>query len=331
MSKILQCIQKIKLNIVRTLGEDPVQPRSLIRHCIGAGICHILYGASISDYFEMRFFERTREEKKTLFTCDEFADFINHINGVANNSKFYYKANMYQVLGKFTKRGHLLLPTDDYSTFESFLRSHSIVLYKPNSSRGEAIELWSADTSDIAKLYEKSAKKPAILDELVTQHSDLARLNPDSVNTVKIFTLMTKDVCHFVAAEFRMGRRGTFVDNIENGGIAANVDMKTGKIIGTAYDFKMNQYTHHPDTGVKITDFELPNWEDVLRFTEECARACPLAYVEWDIGIRENDCVLIEANPNAYNIGTQLGKLHLRKKQFEELMELYDQSKSRSQ
>ena len=174
-------------------------------------------------------------------------------------------------------------------------------------------------------------EKPAVLDELVTQHSNLARLNPDSINTVKIFTLMAGGTCHFVAAEFRMGRLGTFVDNIEKGGIATNVDMKTGKIIGTAYDFKMNQYTHHPDTGVKITDFELPNWEDVLRFTEECARACPLAYVEWDIGIWENDCVLIEANPNAYNIGTQLGKLHLRKKQFEELMELYDQSKSRSQ
>jgi hypothetical protein len=104
--------------------------------------------------------------------------------------------------------------------------------------------------------------------------------------------------------------------------------MKTGKIIGAAYDLQLNQYTHHPDTGAKITGYKLPNWEEVLRFTEECARACPLAYVEWDIAIRENDCVLIEANPNARNVGIQLGPLNFRKKQFEELLEMYDHSMS---
>ena len=331
MSKIIHWIQKIKSYIVRALGEDPVRPWTLFKHCIGVVVYRFLYGTSISDYFEMRFFERSREEKETLFTYYESVNFINYINGAENNSRFYNKAYMYRVMGKFTKREQLILPADDYPTFEAFLRRHPVVLYKANAYCGDGVELWFAASSDIAKLYEKSMEKPAVLDELVTQHSNLARLNPDSINTVKIFTLMAGGTCHFVAAEFRMGRRGAFIDNIEKGGIAANVDMKTGKIIGTAYDFQMNQYTHHPDTGVRITDFELPNWEDVLRFTEECARACPLAYVEWDIAIRENDCVLIEANPNAYSIGIQLGKLHLRKKQFEALMELYDQSKSKSQ
>ena len=77
-----------------------------------------------------------------------------------------------------------------------------------------------------------------------------------------------------------MGRRGSFVDNIEKGRLGANVDIRTGKIIGPAYDVQTNQYMFHPDTGGRITDYMLPNWEEVLRFTEECARACPLAYVE---------------------------------------------------
>ena len=64
----------------------------------------------------------------------------------------------------------------------------------------------------------------------------------------------------------------------------------------------------------------------ILRFTEECAKSCPLTYVEWDIAIRENDCVLIEANSNARSVGIQLGPLHFRKKQFDELAELYDKS-----
>lgn len=323
---IIHWIKKVKLQIVLMLHKDPVPLWSLIRHCIGVVICHFLYSASIEDYFNLRLFEKSLAERKTFFTHYQALEFINHVNGADNNSKFYQKTCMYQVLGKFTKREQLILPVDDYQAFEAFFQRHKTALYKPSSYSGEGIELWSADASDTAELYKKSLEKPAVLDELVTQHPSLARLNPASVNTLKIFTLMIGDECHFVAAEFRMGRRGSFIDNIEKGGIAANVDIKTGKIIGAAYDYQMVQYTEHPDTGVRITDYALPNWKEVLRFTEECARACPLSFVEWDIAIRENDCVLIEANANAMVIGIQLGPLHFRKKQFEELEKLYDQS-----
>lgn len=326
MSLIIHWIKKVKLQIVLVLREDPVLLWSLIRHCIGVVICHFLYSATIEDYFNLRLFERSHAERKTFFTYYQALNFINHINGAENNSRFFQKTYMYQVLGKFTKREQLILPVDDYQVFEAFFQRHRNVLYKTSAYCGEGVELWSADASNIAELYEKSLEKPAVLDELVTQHPSLAKLNPDSINTLKIFTLMAGDVCHFVAAEFRMGRRGSFLDNLEKGGLAANVDIKTGKIIGPAYDYQLIQYTEHPDTGVKITGYTLPNWEEVLRFTEECARACPLSYVEWDIAIRENDCVLIEANANAMAIGIQIGPLHFRKKQFEELETLYDQS-----
>ena len=190
MSKIIHWIQKIKSYIVRALGEDPVRPWTLFKHCIGVVVYRFLYGTSISDYFEMRFFERSREEKETLFTLYEAMDFINHINGAENNAEFRNKIYMYQVLGKFTKREQLILPADDYPTFEAFLRRHPVVLYKANAYCGDGVKLWSTASSDIAKLYEKSLERSAVLDELVTQHPDLARLNPDSINTVKIYTFM---------------------------------------------------------------------------------------------------------------------------------------------
>ncbi len=324
LSLIQYWIQKIKSYITLKLNEDPVSRRSLLRHMIGILKCSLLYDASIVDYFELRYFEKTHKERKTFFTKNEAHRFIIHMNGAENHLRFQQKNYMYQVLGKFTKREQLFLPTEDYQAFESFFQRHRTALYKARGICGDGVELWSADNSDIKKLFERSLEKPAILDELVVQHPDIARLNPDSVNTVKLFTLMLKEECRFIAAELRMGRRGAFVDNIEKGGLAANVEIKTGKVIGTAYDVQTNQYTFHPDTGVKITDYIIPNWEEVLRFCEECARACPLAYVEWDIAIREKDCVLIEANSNARNVGIQLGPLHVRKKEFEELEKLYD-------
>lgn len=304
--------------------EDPVRPWSVIRHSIGVLFCYKFYEASIADYFELRLFEKRFAERKTFFTAYQARRFINRINGPENNHLFADKINMFCLMGSFTKREQLVCPPENYKVFEAFVKRHRMLFYKTsNTYCGTGIEYWNIDHLNIQKLYEKSLVTPAVLDEPVIQHPELARLNPDSINTVKLYTLMCEDRCIFVAAEFRMGRCGSFVDNIERGGIAANVDIMTGKIVGAAYDLQMNRYISHPDSGIRLTDFILPNWSKVLRFAEECARACPLAYVEWDIAIRDSDCVLIEANPNARNCGIQMGAFPVRKKQFQKLEKLY--------
>ena len=324
LSKIINWHHRVKDYIALILQEDPVRPWSVIRHSIGVLFCYKFYEASIADYFELRLFEKTHVERKTFFTAYQARRFINRINGQENNHFFTDKINMYCLMGSFTKREQLVCPPKNYKLFEAFVKRHRILFYKTSDTYcGVGIELWSVDNSNIQKLHERSLVRPAILDETVVQHPELARLNPDSINTVKLYTLMCGNRCIFVAAEFRMGRCDSFVDNIERGGLAANVDIKTGKIVGAAYDLQMNHYVIHPDSGVRITDFTLPNWSEVLHFTEECDRNCPLSYVEWDIAIRDNDCVLIEANPNARNCGIQMGAFHVRKKQFQKLEKLY--------
>ena len=327
ISILLKAIQKVKGYIVLMLREDPVRPWSVIRYSADALFCHKRYGASIADYFELHFYEKTHRERETYFTTNQALRFINLVDGTENTRRFYEKSYMYRIMGQFTKREQLFCPPNDYQEFADYFSRHRKAFYKPNNTySGKGIELWDADDSEITELYERASRQPAILDEPVTQHPDLARINPDSINTVKIYTLMIQNVCHFVAAEFRMGRRGSFVDNIEKGGLAAGVDIQTGAIVGAAYDLQMNPYSVHPDTGAGISGYILPNWTEVLRFTQECARACPIAYVEWDLAIRENDCVLIEANANARNSEIQMGVFQGRRKQFEELEKLYVQS-----
>ncbi len=321
---LLNVMREVKGCLALTFPETPVSAWSVIRHTADFVICHKLYGTNIADYFELRFFEKTPRERKTYFTSKHALRFINCVNGPENNRKFYDKTYMYRVLGRFTKREQLFCPPEDYRTFEDYFRRHGKAFYKPNRTYcGNGIERWDAAGCDLGVLYRRASAQAAVLDEPVVQHPALARIYPDGVNTVKIYTLTIGNECHFVAAEFRMGRDGSFVDNIERGGLAAGVNPETGEILGAAYDLRMNPYPAHPDTGAAISGLTLPNWAEVLRFTKECAMACPLAYVEWDFAIRENDCVLIEANANARNSEIQMGVFHGRKKQFEELEKLY--------
>ncbi len=321
-------MEKVKRCMVLTIGEDSVRSTTVMKHFIGVAICKLLYGASVADYFELRLFQKKHSERKTYFTEKYAREFNSRVNGRENVWQFHDKIYMYQVLGQFIKREQLFCPPHSYTEFEQFIKKHGSVLYKKSKSfEGSGIELWSADSADISKLYERSLNEPAILDERVIQHPDIARLNPDSVNTVRIYTLMIKDTCHFIAAEFHIGRSGQVIDNYMKGGLAAGIDLETGALMGAGFDLSGNTYAAHPDTGVDIVGFTIPNWPEVLRFTEECARTCPLAIVEWDLAVRENDCVLIEANPNVRNSEIQMGEFHGRKKQFEELEKLYRQSR----
>ena len=326
VSKFFTAFRKVERYAREMLPEKAVHPWNVIRYCMDIRYCSKRYGSSIADYFELHFYEKTKREREAYFTADQALDFINRVNGKENNLRFYDKNYMYQILGTFTKREQLFCPAKDYQEVEAFFLRHPKAIFKPNHSYcGTGIEIWSADDTEIRELYERASKQQGVLDEPVVQHPDLARLNPDSINTVKIYTMMIRDVCHFVAAELRIGRRGSFVDNLERGGLAAGVDLETGAVVGKAYDLRMKPYSVHPDTGVALTGFTLPHWTELLHFTEECARTCPIAYVEWDFAIRVKDCVLIEANANARNTEIQMGEFHGRKKQFEELLELWSE------
>ena len=75
----------------------------------------------------------------------------------------------------------------------------------------------------------------------------------------------------------------------------------------------------HQTSKIRMKGFKIPNWETVIEFVRECAQNYPLKYVAWDIAIRENDCVLIEANPNGMANVIQIAGAKGRKKQYEEL------------
>ena len=55
-------------------------------------------------------------------------------------------------------------------------------------------------------------------------------------------------------------------------------------------------FERHPDTGVMIRGFQIPNWVELLHFTEEAAMHYPMKYVGWDIALTPEGPALIEGN-----------------------------------
>ena len=73
----------------------------------------------------------------------------------------------------------------------------------------------------------------------------------------------------------------------------------------------------------KLPDIQFPIGQNFSVLPKSVPKHAPVRFAEWDFAVRENDCVLIEANANARNTEMQMGVFHGRKKQFEELEKLY--------
>lgn len=303
------------------LNKGKINWKYRLRYGIGIIWNYIFYEATISDYFELRLFEKSREKKKEYLTSKQGLQFAQYVDSEDIFIKLCSKQAMYKELGKFTKREQLYSEKCTLEEFKNFIGKHSEALYKPDvADCGRGIEKWTFTNTDIESLYAKFKKESAVLDELVQQHHLLSKLNPSSVNTVRIFTVVLgKEECEIIGAALRIGKGNTIIDNYSAGGLVGAIDVNTGIVMEDAEDAIGKRYSMYPISKIKIQGFKIPNWNMILEFVKECAMNYSLKYVAWDIAVRENDCVLIEANPNGMANVIQIAGAGGRKAQYKEL------------
>lgn len=190
---------------------------------------------------------------------------------------------------------------DANATFESFCRfvdGLDYVMIKPlNLTQARGVE--KIPVSDDKKaMYDEFMKRPTLLlEEVIQQHSDISKVYPYAVNTVRIVTLLKDDVCHFLCSFMRFGQGGSVIDNLHAGGIILGVNEETGIIETNGVDWNGIVYENHPDTGQKLMGFKIPHYDLAREITEKAIRRVPgINYVGWDVAICQDKAVIIEGN-----------------------------------
>lgn len=130
--------------------------------------------------------------------------------------------------------------------------------------------------------------------------------HPESVNTVRITTILYKDRVEIIHPFFRTGRGNSVVDNGGSGGIINAVDVETGIIIGSADEMGIH-YETHPESDLPLLGFKMPRWEEAKKLAVELAHVMPdNHYCGWDLALTDNGWVLQEANDRGEFVGFQL-------------------------
>ena len=223
---------------------------------------------------------------------------------------------------------------------------HRDLIVKPAKGRGgRAIERWDCvaeagfrnpegqilgDEALLDRLLERSREECLLVQPRLTNHPEIADLGGGILTTARIMTCLDEvGAPEATTAAFRVAVENTTVDNFHAGGIAAAVELSTGRL-GRAVGLrgKSPWYAAHPITGSAIEGRRLPFWKEALELVTRAHAAFPgLVLVGWDVGLLEDGPVLIEANTGAdVNIlqrphgcpigGTRLGQLlayHLRR------------------
>ena len=287
-------------------------------------------GASVTDYFDFEFYNKAFSIRSTFRTQRHHIPTRTICNDPCAMTLLYNKAKTNHFFNAFLNRDWLYTRNCTFEDFRNFIEKHPRFFSKPlNGSLGMGAEIIKVDsTKNIGELFDNLKKKNSILEELVIQHKDIASFCPDTVNTIRVYSILDiHDVVHILATSGRFGRTGGVVDNVHvGGGASVIIDPKTGIIISDGLDNDHRRIKRHPDTGKTFKGFQYPCWEKMRKIVTEMAKMIPqLRHIGWDIAITDKgEALLIEANGRAPDVGIQqaadsVGRLHLYEPLLEEI------------
>ena len=263
-----------------------------------------IYNISILEYFQFRFFEKDKEERKKWAGTGYMYEYQlkmnpkNSRNILDDKTKFYRSYKDYFV--------HNVADIADLKKYPELLDkllhtpSGKLVFKVADGNCGIDVLI-----KDAEEFHEKSiitfmeGSQFDLVEEFIQQHLVLNTLSPSAVNTVRIFTqLNNNNEVVLLGCRQRISVNSS-VDNMAAGNMAAPIDDTTGIISGPAVysDITKPAVTIHPITGVEIVGLQIPFWNETIKMVKQAALAQPQnRSIGWDIVITENGPGFIEGN-----------------------------------
>ncbi len=143
----------------------------------------------------------------------------------------------------------------------------------------------------------KKQKGDLVVQQPFVQHESFAKLNPASVNTLRILSLLTEEGVKFYSSIVRMGVGNTKVDNASQGGIFCGLE-DDGTLKDTAYRLSGESFKKHPDNGIVFDGYKIVGLDKAKELILKAHPMLPyFRMVSWDVAIdQKGDAYMLETN-----------------------------------
>lgn len=262
--------------------------------------CGLRYGAGYYDYVMFGFYDMNGKQRDTYLTRVRNKKVFEVMNDYRYADEFDDKLRFDARFSSYLHRAWLDGEKATVGEFADFLCGQDAIFAKPNHGAcGNGVEkLRVADFADPAAILDYvREKKLFVLEHVLPQHPDMARLHPQSVNTMRIVTDLVGDTVHIAYIVVKIGRGGGCCDNTGQGGMLCRVDPETETICSVATDDYFNVFEKHPDTGVTFKGYRIPMLPEAIALAKQAAREIPqMRHVGWDVAVTPDGPAIIEGN-----------------------------------
>ena len=263
--------------------------------------CAVKYNAGYMDYKIAQMYKLNDEQRSTVITRGISNDIVRRMNNKEYWHYFDDKAEFNEQFKEWIPRKWTVVREDtDPDELYALCRNQKEMIWKPlEGSSGQGIRKYlPEDWKDDGEAFKNRMLQDGtgILEEVVIQHPKMASLCPTSVNTCRIATLLGDKQQGIVYAFLRIGN-GKVMDNVDCGGMAARIDLESGKLLTVGADKQGNTFIKHPITNTSIIGFQIPFWEEAKDMCLKAAQKFPeMRFVAWDVAITPNGPTFIEGN-----------------------------------
>ena len=273
--------------------------KNFLKLVFDTGYCVFRYGFCLSDYLNYKLYNKNSKERKLYVSTKTENKFYETVSPSAYKQRYTVKPNFLKDFKAYTKRDFIVPEEGKYSEFLEFINNHKVFMSKPYDGLGGADvkKEYSDQITDKKAYFENAIKNRIFLEELVVQHPEMNKLCDKSVNTMRIMTFNHNGKPRIIWLGLRVGNGVNSIDNFHAQGMAVNIDINSGKLIGNAIDKDLNQYSVHPVTHTKFDGFQIPCFEEAKEMVLKASlESDKILVVGWDVAISDKGPVIIEGN-----------------------------------
>ena len=274
------------------------------------------YGSYYNEYFLFGYEGKDAAYRDSFITEGVRMSYYPRMNDPKNTNLLENKYLTYQKFRDFYGRDVLRIKKGAQPTpaaleaLRDFTQAHPDYIVKPiYAAFGKGVHTESIrDYPYLEAAHAAYSAHGAILEQIIEQGEALSRIHPQSVNTLRIPTVVLADgEVRLFHPTLRVGRGDGIIDNFSAGGISALIDPETGCICSDGADKKGRRYAAHPDTGVRFNGYRLPEWDKAVAMVTTAAHMVPgNHYCGWDLAYSTHGWCMVEANCTAQMGGMQI-------------------------
>lgn len=265
------------------------------------------------EYFKMRMFEKSRQEKEDFVSSRVLRKYQMLMNDAEAIDVMLDKIKFLTLFKDLAGRkwASYQMLKQDAQLIHSFLQTETgrVVLKNSRGAYGQevkVVDIKGQAPEQLLKLMEDD--KLDLMEEYVIQHDDLMKIAPNGLNTVRIVTQLHNGEPEIIGAALKLTAYSN-VDNLIAGNFAHPVEIETGRVTGAGVygDITRADVEVHPVTGINIMNFKVPHWNKCIETVKQGALLVPkVKSIGWDVAVTNTGALLIEGNNDWSNILWQL-------------------------